>query len=197
MKENNFYSLFRRRHLFNGKICLQHFVLCVLYIKCKIILSKNKAPFNKVRFSLRTMYHPQGKAMSVKGLWLSSIPCLPLLHAHRVQGGSPMLPPLYPCFGWQRLLVSAACCLYVRASGKGSPVFKCWVTSHNLFLSNWPGKYTLRFQGGRNTKYFLIKLGIICLAGITAVQYFSIVSNQTLSSALLAHSNNNDTVFNV
>lgn len=149
--------------------------------------------------------------MSVKGLWLSSIPCLPLLHAHWVQGGSPMLPPLYPCFGWQRsfhvvlncfvqcetIFVSAACCLYVSASGKGSPLFKCWVTSHNLFLSNWPGKYTLRFQGGRNTKYFLIKLGIICLAGITAVQYFSIVSNQTLSSALLAHSNNNDTVFNV
>lgn len=56
MKETNFYNLFRRSHLFNGKICLQHFLLCVLYIKCKIILSKNKAPFNEVRFSLRTVY---------------------------------------------------------------------------------------------------------------------------------------------
>lgn len=40
MKETEFYNLFRRSHLFNGKICLQYFVCYVLYIKCKIILSK-------------------------------------------------------------------------------------------------------------------------------------------------------------
>lgn len=122
---------------------------------------------------------------------LYASPTLYLLWMAKLVSCSPeLLSPM-----WNN---SGECCLlpHVSASGKGSPL-KCWVTSHNLFLSNWPGKYALRFQRRRNTKYFLIKLGIICLAGITAVRYFSIVLNQTLSSALPAHSNNNGSVFNV
>ena len=40
VKETKFYSLFRRSHLFNGKICLQYFGCYGLYIKCEIALSK-------------------------------------------------------------------------------------------------------------------------------------------------------------
>lgn len=55
--------------------------------------------------------------------------------------------------------------LHVCASGQGGPLFKCRVTSSSLFLSSKSGKYQLRFQRKGNVMYFLIKFGIIYLAG--------------------------------
>ena len=51
------------------------------------------------------------------------------------------------------------------ASGKEAPLSKCWVTSQSFFLSSQSGKYQLRFQRKGNVMYFLIKFGIISLAG--------------------------------
>lgn len=78
VKETKFYSLFRRSHLFNGKICLHYFACYSLYIRCKITLSKlwYEVPFEycvlkiikghpSLSPHLRS-YYPQGREMSVK-----------------------------------------------------------------------------------------------------------------------------------